>query len=165
MFKYSKRSIAALGNCHPDLKILFMEVIKFYDNTILCGERSKKEQTEAFNNGVSQVEWPDSPHNKLPSLAVDSAPYPIDWDTEKELLEKYTKAMADGNIDALEKNDIDNALNALKRWYSFGGYVKATADRLGIKIRWGGDWDGDFDFRDQNFNDLPHFELIKTEGE
>jgi peptidoglycan L-alanyl-D-glutamate endopeptidase CwlK len=28
-------------------------------------------------------------------------------------------------------------------------------------IRWGGDWDGDQDFRDQTFDDLAHFELIK----
>jgi len=24
----------------------------------------------------------------------------------------------------------------------------------------GGDWDGDLDFRDQSFNDLPHFEIV-----
>jgi hypothetical protein len=29
-----------------------------------------------------------------------------------------------------------------------------------VKLRWGGDWDSDKDTKDQNFNDLPHFELI-----
>lgn len=53
----------------------------------------------------------------------------------------------------------------LNRFYHFAGYVKATADRLGIKLRWGGDWDGDFDFKDQTFNDLPHFELIIDKNE
>ena len=47
----------------------------------------------------------------------------------------------------------------LQRFYHFGGYVKRTAEDMGIKIRWGGDWDGDLDLRDQNFDDLPHFEL------
>lgn len=46
------------------------------------------------------------------------------------------------------------------RAYNFGGYVKGVADLMGIKIRWGGDWDGDNDFKDQTFNDLVHFELI-----
>ncbi|MGB0468557.1 MAG: hypothetical protein ACPGF7_13645 [Pontibacterium sp.] len=55
----------------------------------------------------------------------------------------------------------------IKRWYWFGGYVKAVADRLfdqGLishRLRWGGDWDRDNDLDDQRFNDLPHFELVK----
>jgi len=47
-----------------------------------------------------------------------------------------------------------------KRFYFFAGYVKHVAESLGIKIRWGGDWDGDTIIDDQNFNDLPHFELV-----
>lgn len=53
----------------------------------------------------------------------------------------------------IDWNDID-------RFMHFGGYVSAVADSLGIKVRWGGDWDGDFDFNDQSFIDYPHFELI-----
>ncbi len=49
----------------------------------------------------------------------------------------------------------------IRRFYFFGGYVKAVAKRMGIDIRWGGDWDGDFQVKDQNFNDLPHFELLE----
>ena len=48
----------------------------------------------------------------------------------------------------------------LKRFYFFGGYVKAKAEDMGIKIRWGGDWDSDTMTDDQKFIDLPHFELI-----
>lgn len=47
-----------------------------------------------------------------------------------------------------------------RRFYHFGGYVLATATRLGIKIRWGGDWNGNMDFKDQRFHDLPHFEML-----
>ena len=49
--------------------------------------------------------------------------------------------------------------NDKNKFYHFIGYVKATADQLGIKIRCGGDWDGDNDLKDQTFFDLPHFEL------
>lgn len=47
-----------------------------------------------------------------------------------------------------------------KRFYHFAGYVKGVADRMGIKIRWGGDWDSDNDLDDQTFMDLVHFEVV-----
>jgi peptidoglycan L-alanyl-D-glutamate endopeptidase CwlK len=33
--------------------------------------------------------------------------------------------------------------------------------KISHAIRWGGDWDSDDIFDDQNFDDLPHFELVK----
>lgn len=47
-----------------------------------------------------------------------------------------------------------------ERFYHFAGYVKRVAEELGIKIRFGGDWDGDLNFRDEKFMDLVHFELV-----
>jgi len=47
-----------------------------------------------------------------------------------------------------------------ERFYYFAGIVKGVAVSLGIKIRWGGDWDGDTDLHDQKFMDLVHFELL-----
>ena len=46
-----------------------------------------------------------------------------------------------------------------KRFYYFAGIVLATADEMGIRLRWGGDWDMDNDLNDQKFMDLVHFEL------
>jgi len=50
--------------------------------------------------------------------------------------------------------------NEPERFYHFAGFVLATAIELDINIRFGGDWDGDNDFNDQTFFDLPHFELV-----
>lgn len=50
--------------------------------------------------------------------------------------------------------------NDATRFYHFAGFVKAIAISLGIKIRWGGDWNGDHEFKNEKFKDLPHFELI-----
>lgn len=50
--------------------------------------------------------------------------------------------------------------NQRERFYHFAGYVQATADRLGIKIRWGGDWNSNIQFNDESFIDTPHFELL-----
>lgn len=76
-FSFSSRD--KLDSCHPDLKRLFNEVIKHYDCTILCGHRNEFDQNLAFQSGTSKVKWPDSKHNSSPSLAVDVAPYPINW--------------------------------------------------------------------------------------
>jgi peptidoglycan LD-endopeptidase CwlK len=50
------------------------------------------------------------------------------------------------------------------RFRALADHVLATAKRLGIEVRWGGDWDGDGKTRrdgdmDEKFVDLPHFEL------
>lgn len=47
-----------------------------------------------------------------------------------------------------------------RRFYFFAGYVKATADRLGINVRWGGDFNRDGNLHNDPFVDLPHWELI-----
>ncbi len=46
-----------------------------------------------------------------------------------------------------------------KRFHVFAGFVMGVASQMGIKIRWGGDWDSDWDYRDQRFHDLPHYEV------
>lgn len=48
--------------------------------------------------------------------------------------------------------------NDKSRHLHFAGYVQATADRLGIKVRWGGNFDGDQSL-DNGFIDRPHWEL------
>lgn len=45
--------------------------------------------------------------------------------------------------------------------YYFAGLVKGIALSKGIRIIWGGDWDGDNDLHDQSFFDLVHFELAE----
>ncbi len=127
MPKFSKSSLEKLSTCHPNLQKLFHEVIKNYDCTIIEGYRSEQDQLKAFKEGKSKIKS-DGKHNQTPSLALDAAPAPINW-------------------------------NDKEKFYHFAGYVKATADQLGIKIRCGADWDGDNDLKDQKFFDLPHFEL------
>ena len=41
----------------------------------------------------------------------------------------------------------------------FAGFVIGVASQMGIKLRWGGDWDQDFQVVDNRFDDFPHFEL------
>jgi len=110
-------------------------VVIHYDCKILCGHRPEAEQTTAFEAGNSKVAWPNSKHNKLPSEAVDAVPYPVP--------------------------DWDS----LHEFYRFIWFVRGCAAMLGIDIRVGADWDGDFDITDQQFNDLPHIELVRHRGD
>lgn len=128
MPRFSKTSLDRLSRCDQRLQSVFHAVISQVDCTILEGHRSQDRQDAAFARGVSKLRWPNSKHNALPSLAIDAAPWPIDWD------------------------DRD-------RFHLFGGLVLGTAKQLGIALRWGGDWDGDFETRDNRFDDLVHFEL------
>lgn len=48
----------------------------------------------------------------------------------------------------------------VKRFAFFAGFVQRVAQEQGVKLRWGGDWNGDTQTLDQSFNDLPHFEIV-----
>lgn len=135
---FSKRSNDNLNECHEDLRVLFRVVVEGFDCSIIKGQRSEEEQDAAFAAGLSKVRYPDSKHNAEPlSEAADVIPWPVDW-------------------------------NDRERFYYFAGYVKGISEELYAagtikhRIRWGGDWDGDNDLKDQTFMDLPHFELIRN---
>jgi peptidoglycan L-alanyl-D-glutamate endopeptidase CwlK len=76
---FSTKSLARLETCHPSLQRVAKMAIVRYDFVVLCGHRSKAEQEDAYERGMSKLRWPASKHNQAPSLAMDLAPYPIDW--------------------------------------------------------------------------------------
>lgn len=79
MYSFSDRSRRNLDQCDPRLVILCEDVIKVFDFTVTCGHRGREAQEDAVAAGASWVHWPHGRHNRTPSLAVDLAPYPIDW--------------------------------------------------------------------------------------
>jgi len=48
----------------------------------------------------------------------------------------------------------------INRCCYFAGFVVGIAATMGIKIRWGKDWDMDTDLNDQTFMDSPHYEIV-----
>lgn len=90
MFKFSKRSLSNLSGCEEALQSLANKSLANSpkDFTIICGYRNKADQDAAFARGDSQLKFPKSKHNILPSQAFDFAPYPLDWkdlDSFKEI--------------------------------------------------------------------------------
>lgn len=134
--KWGNTSKERLSSVHPDLQDVFNVVIQYVDCTILSGHRGEQEQNLAFYSEPqrSKVKWPNSNHNKKPSLAIDAMPWlpgiGIDW----EDWERIT---------------------------SFARFVQGVGAGMGIKIRWGADWNSDLRTSDERFLDGPHFELIK----
>jgi hypothetical protein len=86
MYSFGKLSTQKLEMLHSDLQLILNEAIKVYDFSIICGHRNEAGQNTAFNEKKSKLRWPDSKHNSLPSIAVDIAPYPIDWNNRDRFI-------------------------------------------------------------------------------
>lgn len=57
--------------------------------------------------------------------------------------------------------------NARDDFHYLGGFMLGMAASMGVKIRWGGDWNASSTFKgqrttkDNNFDDLVHFEILE----
>ncbi len=136
MPKFSQSSFTKLSTCHPDLQVLFYEVIKTFDCSIIEGYRNEADQERDVAAGNSHLHFPHSMHNRKPSMAVDVAPYPIGWQNAKRF---YWFA---GFVMGI-------------------AYKLKDEGKMTHSVRYGGDWDSDKDIDDEHFRDLCHFELIE----
>lgn len=100
----------------------------------MCGNRGEEAQTEAFENGYSKVQFPNSKHNSLPSMAVDSVPYPIEW-TNTARMKIY----------------VGFVLGVARMLLDYGAVEHELVSGL--------DWDKDTFIKDHTFHDHPHFQL------
>ena len=133
-YGFSQLSLNRLATCHPALQSIMQRAIHIMDFSIVCGHRSPEAQAEAYREGNSQKKPGQSKHNQFPSMAVDIAPY--------------------FPGDKIRWNDTE-------AFCLLAGIVKGVAHMYGVKIRWGGDWDGDNDRKDQKgLDDLGHFEIL-----
>ena len=143
-FHYGRKSRAQLDTCDPRLQTIFDKLIEFIDVTILEGRRSFNQQLTNIGRKVSKTinsrHIPRTEDGTIDevglSKAVDASPYPIRWPDQSQDREKQ-----------------------IARFYFMQGAIKAIAHYEGIAIRQGVDWDGDGDFFDQSFDDLPHIEI------
>lgn len=133
MYKYGLGSTAKISQLEPQLQAILHDLIKVMDVTIVWAYRGELEQNIAYDAGKSKLKFPESKHNRMPARAVDVAPYSAE----------------------LRGPDWKDT----QRFYYMDGIIRGIAQARGIKIRGGWDWDNDGEIRDQDFNDLAHFEL------
>jgi len=149
---FSKRSLSRLETVVTPLRWVILEVANVcpFDLTVLEGIRSAERQKELYSKGrygnpgpiVTHIDGvtnhsmhQDNGHGK--SRAIDIAPWPLDWD------------------------------NKLAFHVMAGVIFSVCTSMYGTRenLRWGGDWNGNWDYRDQSFHDLPHFEWREGTGE
>lgn len=132
--QFSANSKRRLDTCHEAIQAVMNIASLWVDITILDGHRGQVRQNEAYQKGYSQLKYPHSKHNKIPSLAVDIAPYPIDWKDTGRFKLFIGKILMIADI-----------LLRHTEWELISGV----------------DWDSDSFVKDHTFLDHPHFELRK----
>ena len=134
-YKFGTRSLDKLCDVDHGLQSVMQAAIDtgIMDFSITEGHREEAIQNKYFESGKSKVKWPNGKHNKIPSEAVDVVPY----------------------------------VNGKASWNKLhccvlAGIILTCAARLGVDVRWGGCWSGNFeDVGNQLLNDYVHFELVR----
>ena len=80
---------------------------------------------------------------------------------EKLLKEGSTKTKFSKHIEgkAVDLAPYPIDWNDRDRFHYMGGMIRGIAKQLNIPVRWGGDWDGDGETKDNKFDDLVHVEI------
>ena len=138
-YQFGKGSEAQLSTVKEDLRRVAYAALGWgiMDLTVIQGRRSKAEQNRYFDLGKSRLKWPLGKHNTT--------------DPEGEASAFDIAPCVNGKISWNWKHCLVAA-----------GIILATAAMLGIRLRWGGNWDMDGEpVTDQDFQDLVHFELVE----
>lgn len=143
MNSFSSRSMAHYDKLHTDLRRVCDEIIKYRDCSIIDSYRGPVEQQAAFDKGLSRAKPGQSKHNDLPSRAMHLIPFPIPRPPDPKSPEFAQQVQAEW-----------------REYAFFAGLVLGVAAMLGIRLRWGGDWNENGQTVDNHFNDLHHYELM-----
>lgn len=135
-----QQSRARLKGVHPDLvKVVELAIKKAAtDFLVLEGVRTPARQKELYAQGRTK-----------PGQVVT-------WTLTSN---HFTKADGFGHAVDLAPYPVD--WNDLKKFDAIAKAMFAAAAELGIKIRWGADWDQDGKPRERGESDSPHFELVR----
>lgn len=132
IYQFSQKSLTKIDQLSPNLALIVRDAmdLQIMDFTVLCGLRSLEEQKKLFKQGRTRTM------------------------NSKHLGNKY------GLSDAVDLAPFPIDWNDAQRFHRLAGIIQSCAAQRAIPLRWGGNWDGDNDTKDQNFIDLPHFELL-----
>ena len=131
-FTFGHTSTTHLLTCHPDLQDVARAalLVSPIDFAITCGHRNKFEQDKCCAEGKSKAPWPTSKHNFTPARAFDFCP------------------VIGGNL----------AWKDIEAFKTVAHEILMVGDRLGVRLRWGGDWNMN-SVEDDTWYDRPHIEM------
>jgi peptidoglycan L-alanyl-D-glutamate endopeptidase CwlK len=134
-FTLSDRSLQRMTGVNPKLINLALLAIKRtpidFGIAFMGGLRTPEEQNQLFKDGYSKCDG-------------------------------YTKISKHQSGEAIDVNVfVDSKVVENKEMLCvIAGVMFSCASELNIKLRWGLDWNGNGDIRDNKFNDMYHFEII-----
>lgn len=120
-----------LTYCHPDIVNFVYHIQKVFLDCHVCqGWRSKEDQHKAFAAGLSQLDWPNSRHNKV----IDNIPQSFAVDLFR--LDEHNKFQFEPGY-----------YQRIWDYYLFNKKLFRHQD-----VHWGGNY--------LHFKDLDHFEIM-----
>lgn len=131
MYTLDFKSSARLATCHEDIQKVVLKLLEVMPIGVTCGHRGKDEQDRLYLEKKTQVLFPASRHNSYPAMAVDLVP------------------IVNGSYD----------FNNREQLCYMAGMAMGIAYSLGIKLRWGGDWNQNNLVADNKFDDYYHLEI------
>lgn len=136
MFRFSKKSLAQLDTVDPRLKALAIQVLSVspIDFTIVQGRRTVAQSAQNIKNGTSFLSDP-SKSKHVTGEAIDFAPY------------------VNGKLDWDDR----------EKFWTIAKLFKQEAEKMGIKVRLGADWNGSGSYKDEvqrGSFDGGHVELV-----
>lgn len=153
MSSFSRRSLEALHSCDDRLiRVANAAIGGHIDFAIIQGHRSKEEQARLVREGKSKTL--ESKHTHSPSLAFDFAPYIAGIG----LLTGHDDNLA-GLCTRYHIKPEEAKAFVREQYTLVAGLLIGAGQALGVKLRWGGDWDCDGDLIENIFDDLGHVEL------
>ena len=133
MASFGKASQAKIDKLPARLQSVLYRAIKLYDFTVSQTVRTEEQHAQYLKDGTTTIPFNKSKH-KPNELGLSEAFDIVPWPIDWE---------------------------DLARFHYLAGIIRMCAEIEGVELKWGGDWNRNGDFKDQNFDDLPHFELVK----
>jgi peptidoglycan L-alanyl-D-glutamate endopeptidase CwlK len=135
----SKRSLNNLNGVHPNLVTVVKRAIEItkQDFMVIEGVRTQARQDELWAQGRTKP-------GPVVTWVKDVSSHGIH---------------ADGYGHAVDVVPYPVDWNDLKKFDAIADAMFTSASELGVKLRWGADWDMDGNPRERGESDSPHFEL------
>lgn len=152
-YKLGARSLERLNGIHPDLASVVKRAIELtsQDFSVLEGVRSEWRQRELYGQGRTAKE--------LAAVGVDPA-------LAKPAMQKVTWTLKsnhfkqkDGYGHAVDLVPYPLDWNTISKFDAIADAMFKAADDIGVRLRWGADWNQNGRRRERGESDSPHFEL------
>lgn len=155
-FSLGARSQANLAGVHPHLRAVVQRAIKIsrQDFTVTEGVRTKERMWALWGQGRTAAECRAK---GVPEPYARPAEDKVTWLNNP--LASNHRVMADGFGHAVDLVPYPVDWKTLSKFDEIALAMFSAATELGVKIRWGADWDGDGKPRERGESDSPHFEV------